>query len=106
MGKRRITTGKPAGPIDTLIGRPVEGEIDLHGLDARAAEIALESFVIRWARTRPGAVVRVITGRGNRSDGPPVIQPLVAGQLAGRLGPRVARFTRDAAGGAFLVQVR
>jgi len=106
VGKRRLTGPAPSGSTDSLHGKPVEAESDLHGLDARAAEIRLESFLTRMAATRPGAVVRVITGRGNRSDGPPVLQPLVRELLDGRLARHVARSALEPGGGAYLVQVR
>ena len=106
MGKRRLETGQPAVAVDSLLGKPVEGELDLHGHDSRSAEVALESFISRWSQTRSGAVVRVITGRGNRSGGAPVLQPVVARLLAGRLAQYVNRHTVDRGGGAFLVQVR
>jgi hypothetical protein len=47
-------------------------------------------FLLRCSRTRPGAVVRVITGRGNRSAGPAVLQPLVGRLLRGPLSRYVA----------------
>lgn len=106
MGKRRIPLKTDTGPIDSLLGKPVEGETDLHGLDARSAEIKLESFLPRWAKTKPGAVVRVITGRGNRSDSGPVLKPLVRDLLDGRLARHVQRYTLETGGGAYLVQVR
>lgn len=92
--------------MDSLLVKPVEDETDLHRLDARSAEIKLESFLMRWSRTKPTAVVRVITGRGNRSDSGPVLQPLVRELLRGRLGRYVKRFTMDAGGGAFLLEVK
>ena len=60
MGKRKLTEPAPSGPTDTLHGKAVEGVTDLHGLDARAAEIRLESLLTRWAATRPGSDVRYL----------------------------------------------
>ena len=105
MGKRRVPV-KTAEPVDSILAKPVEAETDLHGLDARSALIRLESFLSRWAQTNPGAVVRVITGRGNRSDSGPVLKPLVRELLGGPLAQYVERYAVDQGGGAYLVQVR
>src|SRR3989442_653745 len=105
MGKRRILLKTSTDPTDSVLAKPVEAETDLHGLDARSAELKLESFVARWAQTKPGAVVRVITGRGNRSDQGPVLKPLMRELLEGRLAPYVERYTVEQGGGAYLVQV-
>src|SRR5205085_2981411 len=92
----------PAGPIDSIIGKPVVAEVDLHGLDARSAEVRLESFL---GRITPGAVVRVITGRGNRSEGPAVLRPLVDQLLRGRLSRHVAQHRLEPGAGACLVEI-
>jgi DNA-nicking Smr family endonuclease len=105
MGKRRIPLKSLTEPIDSLLVRTVEDEVDLHGLDSHGAEVRLEGLLARWAH-RPGIVVRVITGRGNRSDGSAVLKPLVGRLLAGRLADRVEKFTLDPSGGAYLIQVR
>jgi DNA-nicking Smr family endonuclease len=68
--------------------------------------VQLEAFLTRWALSKPGAVVRVITGRGNRSNGGPVLKPLVQTLLEARLTRLVQRYTIEAGGGAYLVQVR
>ena len=105
MGKRRIPQVQASEPIDTLIGKPIVDELDLHGLDGVEAGQRLEHFVIRLAATSPGGVVRVITGRGNRSAQGPVLQPLVGRLLDGLLKGRVQRYRLDAAGGAYLIQL-
>jgi DNA-nicking Smr family endonuclease len=106
VGKRRIPLKTSTDPIDSLLAKPVEAVLDLHGEEARSAEFKLESFLFRLAKTRPGAVVRVITGRGNRSDSGPVLKPLVRDLLDGRLAKHVERYTMESGGGAYLVQVR
>ena len=106
MGKRRIPLKTSTDPIDSLLGKPVEAETDLHGLDARSAEFKLESFLHRMAQTKPGTVVRVITGRGNRSEGGAVLKPLVRDLLDGRLAKHVEKHTIESGGGAYLVQLR
>ncbi|MBI4503817.1 MAG: Smr/MutS family protein [Gemmatimonadetes bacterium] len=63
-------------------------------------------FLDRWARTRPGAVVRIVTGRGNHSEGAPVLYPMVAQLLGGRLAHYVRTSRPDSSFGAYLVQVK
>lgn len=105
MGHRRIPLKSGIDSIDSILGKPVVEETDLHGADAKSAEVKLESFLSRIARTKPGAVVRVITGRGNRSDDGAVLKPLVRDLLDGRLARYVERSTVESGGGAYLVQV-
>lgn len=105
MGKRRIPMKTSTDPVDSLLGKPVEAETDLHGLDAKSAEFKLESFLHRLAQTKPGSVVHIITGRGNRSESGPILKPLVRDLLDGHLAKHVERYTVEAGGGAYLVQV-
>jgi len=106
MGKRRPRSPGPSGPTGTLHGAIVDDERDLHHLTADEAAVQLESFLVGWSRRRPDAVVRVITGRGNRSAGGPVLRPLVRKLLGGRLAPVVADFVVETGGGAYLIRVR
>lgn len=58
----------------------LDRQLDLHGLTREEAVDALQEFVAAAQRGGEKAVL-VITGRGNRSDGPPVLQQAVAGWL-------------------------
>ena len=80
MGKRRIPEIASTEHVRSLLAKPIEDKLDLHNRDAAGAESQLQMFLERLARMRPGIVVRVITGRGNRSEGAPVLQPLVKKQ--------------------------
>ena len=95
----------PAVPRTLHTERVVE-ELDLHGHTAEQAERRLEMFLDRVARTSPGEVVRVITGRGAGSAGAPVLQGVVRDGLNGWLAGRVAEWAVDVGGGAYLVRVR
>ncbi len=109
MGQRRPRTPKPSGPTgptSKLHAAIVEDERDLHHLTAAEAAVQLETFLTGWSQRRAGAVVRVITGRGNRSPGGPVLLPLVRELLAGRLASKVEAFVVEAGGGAYLIRVR
>lgn len=106
MGRRRPRPAKPSGPKDSLHFAVVVDEKDLHHLTAEEAAVQLESFLLGWSRHRPGAVVRVITGRGNRSAGGPVLQPRVRELLAGRLARLVEDYALESGAGAYRVRVR
>ena len=106
MGKRRPRSPAPSGPIGTLHTALVDDERDLHDLTAAEATAQLEHFLLGWSARKSGAVVRVITGRGNRSPDGPVLRPLVRELLAGRLAPLVEDYVVEAGGGAYLIRVR
>lgn len=104
--KKREDTADEAASPRTLHSAVVSDELDLHGHSADEAERRLEIFLDRVARTSPGEVVRVITGRGTRSAGPPVLQGVVRDALNGWLSGQVAEWAVDVGSGAYLVRVR
>jgi DNA-nicking Smr family endonuclease len=106
MGRRRPPATQPPAARVQLHAAVVEDERDLHELTAAEAELELELFLAGLSRSRPGAVVRVITGRGNRSRGDPVLRPLVRRLLEGRLAPLVEDFAVESGGGAYRVRLR
>lgn len=96
---------EPSAPR-TLHSALVADEVDLHGLTADEAERRLQMFLQRVSRTASGEVVRVITGRGARSEGQPVLQGVVRDALNGWLADHVMEWAVDVGGGAYLVRVR
>jgi DNA-nicking Smr family endonuclease len=106
MGRRRPRSPKASGPTGSLHAAVVDDERDLHHLTAAEAAVQLESFLVGWSRRRSGAVVRVITGRGIRSAGGPVLRPLVRELLTGRLAPVVEDYVTESGGGAYRIRVR
>lgn len=106
MGKRRTMRPEPSGPRGSLHSAVVADTLDLHGENSVTAERRLESLLVRYHRTQPGAVVRVITGRGTRSEDGPVLPGAVHQLLVGRLSRYVREFTVDQGAGAYLVRVR
>jgi DNA-nicking Smr family endonuclease len=52
--------------------RPAQATFDLHGQTVKEAAANAERFLRVQARARPGAVVRLITGRGRSGGGAPV----------------------------------
>lgn len=94
------------GTPRTLHTAVVVETLDLHGHTADEAERRLAMLLDRVGRTDPGGVVRVVTGRGARSAGPPVLQGVVRAALNGRLSDRVDEWAVDIGSGAYLVRVR
>jgi DNA-nicking Smr family endonuclease len=52
--------------------RTPAAEFDLHGQPVLEAEANAERFLRAQARARPGAVVRLVTGRGRGGGGAPI----------------------------------
>jgi DNA-nicking Smr family endonuclease len=104
VGKRRVSR-PPGQGLRTLHVEVVVDELDLHGFTADAAERRLESFLDTHSVRSPGRVVRIVTGRGTRSAGAPVLLDVVREALAGWLAHRVDDWAVDLGGGAYLVRV-
>ena len=80
---------------------------DLHGQSVLEAEQNAARFLASQRKARPGAVVRLITGRGRGSGGPSPIRTRVRTLLrqekeAGRL---VRDFVLEESEGSFLVRL-
>jgi hypothetical protein len=93
----------PRDPFDPLDGA-VAATLDLHGYAAHEVEAAVRAFVSREARRSPGVLLHIITGRGRRSPGGPVLKPRVRSLLKAGALP-VAAFGEDLDGGGFLVRL-
>ncbi|MBT8337832.1 MAG: Smr/MutS family protein [Gemmatimonadetes bacterium] len=97
--------GPPLSVVELLSAIP-EASIDLHGFSARQAEQRVIGFVEGRARSSPGAVVEIVTGKGVRSAGPAVLPGLVRELLNGPLAPLVAEWAGAVGGGAVRVRLR
>jgi hypothetical protein len=91
------------------IGKSIEDvlypTLDLHGSSGDEAKQLAE----RWLRARQAdgdTTVRLITGRGMHSIGPPVLPPTITELLESLKGTLVRAFEREPGGGAFRVQLR
>ena len=63
----------------------VSAELDLHGLTAPEARIALAEFVANAAQANGSCCVRIIHGKGRKSvNDAPVLKPMVASWLRNR----------------------
>jgi len=91
---------------DDLLGAPLAGRIDLHGMSAAQAEAAVRSFIDTWRRREPGAVVLIITGKGKGSEGGAVLRPAIRTLLKTKLSGFVSDWALDDSEGAYRVRVR
>lgn len=104
MGKRRPTHVPPPNLGPSLVGAHADFAVDLHGMRAHQAVQRVENLLTTWARRQPGAVLRIVTGKGNHSAEGPVLLKAVEEVLRGD--SRVADMSMDAGGGGWLVRVR
>jgi DNA-nicking Smr family endonuclease len=87
--------------------RPPAMTFDLHGQSVLEAVHNVERFLESQRKARPGAVVRLVTGRGRGSGGPSPIRSRVRTilkreQERGRL---VRNFVMEESEGSFLVRL-
>ena len=87
--------------------RPAEASFDLHGQTVAEATANAERFLRAQAKARPGAVVRVITGRGRAGGGAPVRTRVRTLLRALREKEAVVRhFVLEESEGSFLIRLR
>ena len=79
--------------------------LDLHGMNAGQAETRVQFFFQRHATTSPGRVVHVITGKGTRSEGAPVLPDLVREMLQHDLSRMVSEWAGLHGGGGFAARI-
>lgn len=81
-------------------------EFDLHGLAVLDAATSSERFLEAQRRVRPGAMVRLITGRGQGGGGAPIRRRI--GALLRRLkseGRLVQDYELEATEGSYLIRL-
>jgi DNA-nicking Smr family endonuclease len=86
--------------------RPAAATFDLHGQTVSEAAANAERFLRVQARTRPGAVIRLITGRGRSGGGAPVrtrVRTLLRGLR--EQGAVVRDYVLEETEGSFLVRL-
>ncbi len=103
--RRRRRTEPYRDPFEPLDG-PIDHTLDLHGLTATEARVAVERFLGGAHRRHPGGLIHLITGKGRRSSGRPVLRGLVRGLLESGRFSEVAEWGPDLDGGGFLVRLR
>jgi DNA-nicking Smr family endonuclease len=86
--------------------RAAAATFDLHGQSVLEAVTSAEHFLRVQRRARPGAVVRLITGRGRGGGGAPVRTRVRTrlGELR-REGAVVRDFVLEASEGSFLIRL-
>jgi DNA-nicking Smr family endonuclease len=95
-------TGLPDPILDQ---RPV-AVLDLHNHALSEVESAACGFILTWQKRASGSVVHIVTGKGRRSSGAPVLKPRVRQILKTQLQAAVRDWTKDLDDGGFLVLLR
>jgi len=90
---------------DALLDGPAL-TLDLHGDPVAAARARVAQFLAATARTRPGALVHVITGKGRGSAEGPKLRPMVSALLKGECAALIRDWARDTDEGGFRVRLR
>jgi len=80
--------------------------LDLHGDTALAARERAVQFIGAKARTAPGSLLHIITGRGKGSPDGARLRPMVAGLLRGGCAHFIKEWDRDTDDGGFRVRLR
>jgi len=102
MARRKRSSRRPPVPSGTW--GEVHPTLDLHGYTADEAVRRAEAWL--GERQREGVrTVRLVTGRGTRSLGPPVLRGEIGAMLDSLRGSLVSYFTLDSGGGAFRVEL-
>ena len=86
--------------------RPPAATFDLHGQTVSEAAANAERFLRAQAKARPGAVVRMITGRGRAGGGAPIrtrVRTLLRGLR--EQGSVVRDYVLEETEGSFLVRL-
>lgn len=84
---------------------PIDDTLDLHGMSASGALLAVEAFVRRVRKRQPGALVHVITGKGKGSPGRPVLKTRVRTMLRSGTLP-IEAWAPDLDSGGFLLRLK
>jgi hypothetical protein len=99
--RRRTGSDRPARlPWDDLYPT-----LDLHGHTADEATRVAERWLLARQADRE-TTVRIITGWGRHSIGPPVLPTTIEDLLTRLRGSLVQTFTREARGGAFVIRLK
>lgn len=104
MSRRRRAGRRPEGPPGAL-WEPVYPTLDLHGETADDARRRAEAW-LEAQRANGEPVVRVVTGRGRHSIGPPVLPAEIEDLLRSLRGSVVDEYVTERGGGAFRVELR
>jgi DNA-nicking Smr family endonuclease len=104
--KSSSETSPPEIPsfVQLVVETPV-AKLDLHGMTAQQAEARLRDFLRTQSRLSEGKVVHIVTGRGTRSEGAPVLPGVVQDMLAGELRELVMEVAGLPGGGALAVRL-
>lgn len=103
MSRRRRKGKAPPGPKD--LWSALYPTLDLHGLTAAEASSASRAW-LKHQQASGEPTVRLITGRGLHSQGPPVLPAEIEALLDQLKGSLVADYEREPGGGVYRVRLK
>lgn len=101
MGRRRPRDATPEPVGSSLLHAWPDARLDLHGLSAAEARIAMRNFLMTQARLESGRIVHLVTGKGTGA-----LLAEAEGLLRGELRAWAAEWALDLQGAGYRVRVR
>jgi DNA-nicking Smr family endonuclease len=106
MARRKRGASKTGpDPFDPLDG-PISTTIDLHGFRGDEVRTHLPRLLAEARRANPGCLIHVITGKGRRSPGAPVLKGVVRKLLRDQTPATIEAWAPDVDEGGFLIRMR
>src|SRR5688572_9949238 len=103
MPRRPSRSSPQTNPFEPLEG-PIAEVVDLHGYRAEEACLRVVSVLTSFHRRNRGELVHIITGKGNRSLGGPVLRTRIKTVLKSELAGIIKAFGTDLDEGGYLVR--
>jgi len=108
--KRRVEETATEAPEMTgvmkLLSEMAVATLDLHHLTGAQAQAQVRNLLKSHSRISGGRVVHIITGKGVRSGGAPVLHGLVRDMLTEEMAEHVDEYAGMMGGGGWVVRVR
>ncbi|MEO8449563.1 MAG: Smr/MutS family protein [Gemmatimonadota bacterium] len=105
MPRRPPRSAPLPNPFEPLEG-PIAEVVDLHGYRGDEARMRVVSVLTSFHRRNRGELVHIITGKGRRSIGAPVLRSRIKTVLQAELGAIIKAFGTDLDEGGWLVRLK
>jgi DNA-nicking Smr family endonuclease len=92
--------------VAKLLSEMPAATLDLHHLTGAQAQSRVRNLVRSHSRISAGRVVHIITGKGARSEGAPVLHGLVRDMLTNEMAEHVDEYAGMMGGGGWVVRVK
>jgi DNA-nicking Smr family endonuclease len=105
MPRRPSRSSPQTNPFEPLEG-PIAEVVDLHGFRADEARVRVVAVLTSMHRRNRGELVHIITGKGKRSLGAPVLRSSIKTVLQSELAGMIKAFGTDLDEGGWLVRLK